>query len=168
MAAAADAEYAKWLKSSGPAANVQKEFNGVEFMPDYKNWKAISSTDRWDNGTLREILGNEIAIKAIAENRINPWPDGTAFAKVAWYQTPPDDKGVVRTGAFRQVEFMVKDAKKYAATGGWGWGRWLGSDLKPYGKDANFQNECVTCHAPLRKNDYVFTMPITGGAGGDQ
>jgi hypothetical protein len=117
---------------------------------------------------LREILGNEIAVKAIAENRINPWPNGTAFAKVAWYQAPADDKGVVKTGAFRQVEFMVKDAEKYAATGGWGWGRWLGSDLKPYGKDENFQNECVTCHAPLRKNDYVFTMPITGGAGGEQ
>ena len=147
-------------------ANVQKEFNGVEFMPDYRNWKAISSTERWDNGTMREILGNEIAIEAIAENRINPWPNGTAFAKVAWLQTPPDDKGVVRTGAFKQVEFMIKDAEKYAATGGWGWGRWLGMGLKPYGNNAAFQNECVTCHAPLRKNDYVFTMPIAGGAGG--
>jgi mono/diheme cytochrome c family protein len=149
-------------------AKVETAPNGVAFMPEYKNWQAISSTDRWDNHTMREILGNEVAVKAIAENHINPWPDGTKFAKVAWVQTPPDDKGEVRTGAFYQVEFMVKDAKKYAKTGGWGWGRWRGTDLKPYGDNAEFQNECVGCHAPLRKNDYVFTMPITGGAGAEQ
>jgi cbb3-type cytochrome oxidase cytochrome c subunit len=160
-ASAADAEYSKWLTSSGPAANVQPEFNGVAFIPDYKNWKAISSTDRWDNRTMREILGNDIAIKAIAEGHINPWPDGAAFAKVAWQQQP-GDKGMVKTGAFVQVELMIKDAKKYAATEGWGWGRWRGDDLKPYGKDADFQNECTTCHAPVAKNDYVYTMPIGG------
>ncbi len=165
-AAAADAEYGKWLQNSGPATGVSPEFNGVAFMPDYKNWKAISSTDRWDNHTMREILGNDIAVKAIAEHNINPWPDGTAFAKVAWQQTQPDDKGIVKTGAFYQVEFMVKDAKKYASTEGWGWGRWRGDDLKPYGKDAGFQNECTTCHAPMQKNDYVYTMPISGQAGG--
>ena len=131
-------------------------------MPDYKNWRAISSTDRWDNHTMREILGNEIALKAIAENHINPWPDGTVFAKVAWQQSAPDAQGVVKTGAFVQVELMVKDAKRYASTEGWGFGRWRGTDLKPYGKDAGFQNECTGCHAPMAKNDFVYTMPIGG------
>jgi hypothetical protein len=141
---------------------VKPEFNGVTFHPEYKTWKAISSTDRFDNGTMREILGNDVAIKAIAENRINPWPDGTAFAKVAWKQLQPDVQGVMKAGAFVQVELMVKDAKKYATTEGWGFGRWRGVDLKPYGKDAAFQNECTSCHAPMRKNDFVYTMPIGG------
>ncbi len=162
---AADAQYEQWVKDgNATASNIQPELNGVPFMPDYKNWRAISSTDRWDNHTMREILGNEIALKAIAENHINPWPDGTAFAKVAWQQQP-DDKGFVHTGAFIQVELMIRDSKKYAPTKGWGWGRWRGTDLKPYGKDAAFTAECVNCHEPVRQNDYVYTMPIQGQAG---
>jgi Haem-binding domain/Cytochrome P460 len=161
-AGAADAQYDKWVHGSDAAANVRPEFNGVEFIPDYKNWKAISSTDRFDNHTMREILGNDVAVKAIAENHINPWPDGTVFAKVAWQQSEPDGQGVVKTGAFVQVELMIKDATKYASTEGWGFGRWRGTDLKPYGKDAKFQNECTGCHAPMRKNDFVYTMPLGG------
>ncbi len=155
----ADEQYGKWVKSSEEAPNVQPEPNGVAFLPDYKNWKAISSTERYDNHTMRVILGNDVAVKAITDGHINPWPDGTAFAKVAWLQQP-DDKGVIHTGAFAQVELMIRDGKKYADTAGWGWGRWRGTDLKPYGKDAAFTNECVSCHTPVRRNDYVYTMPI--------
>ncbi len=159
---AADAEYDRWVHASNAAMEVKPELNGVAYLPEYKNWKVISSTDRFDNGTMREILGNDVAIKAISENHVNPWPDGTVFAKVAWKQSQPDVQGVVKTGAFVQVELMVKDATKYAATEGWGFGRWRGVDLKPYGKDAAFQDECTGCHAPMRKNDFVYTMPIGG------
>jgi hypothetical protein len=167
-ASATDEEYDKWVQASQAAIDVQPEFNGVAFIPDYKNWKAISSTDRFDNHTMREILGNDVAIKAIAENHINPWPDGTVFAKVAWQQAQPDNQGVVKTGKFIQVELMIKDSSKYASSDGWGWGRWRGTDLKPYGKDAGFQNECMSCHEPVAKNDYVYTMPLHGQAGGGQ
>ncbi len=90
------------------------------------------------------------------------WPDGTVFAKVTWAQAAPDEKGVVKTGKFVQTELMIKDSQKYASTDGWGWGRWRGDDLKPYGKDAAFQNECTGCHEPVRKNDFVYTMPFKG------
>jgi mono/diheme cytochrome c family protein len=158
---AADAEYDKWIQTGRASRDVRPAPNGIAFLPEYKNWKTISSTDRFDNGTIREVLGNDIAVKAIAENHINPWPDGTAFAKVAWL-TQFDDEGVAHTGAFWQVEMMIRDREKYKATKGWGWARWRGTDLKPYGKDAAFSSECVNCHTPLRKNDYVFTMPIRG------
>ena len=59
---------------------------------------------------MRVILGNDIAIRAIENARTNPWPDGTGFAKLAWDQLS-DEKGIVRTGAFKQVEFMIKDEK---------------------------------------------------------
>ncbi|MHB1922674.1 MAG: cytochrome P460 family protein, partial [Chitinophagaceae bacterium] len=49
--------------------------------------------------------------------------------------------------------------KKYASTHGWGWARWLGSKLKPYGKNELVANECINCHAPMRHNDYLFTFP---------
>jgi hypothetical protein len=58
------------------------------------------------------------------------------------------------------VEFMVRDSQKYAGTLGWGWGRWRGATLKPYGKDASFTSECVGCHRALRDTDHVFTTPI--------
>jgi hypothetical protein len=141
------------------AAHAPAELNGLAFFPDYKSWRAISATDRGDNGTLRLILGNDIAVRAVATKQIQPWPDGAAFAKVAW-QAVPDAHGVLHAGKFVQVEFMVKGKTKYASTAGWGFGRWLGPELKPYGADAHFANECVGCHTPVRDNDFVYTMPI--------
>jgi Haem-binding domain/Cytochrome P460 len=165
---AADTQYEKWIQQGSTAQlTVSAAPDGFAFLPDYKNWKAISSTERFDNRTIRQILGNDVAVKAIAENHINPWPDGAAFAKVAWFEET-DDKGVIRPGQFFQVEFMLRDARKYAATLGWGWGRWRGSELKPYGKDAGFASECVGCHSPLRDTNYVFSEPIRGQAGGAQ
>lgn len=158
---AADTQYDAWMHAGNTRPEVKPEPNGVAFLPDYRNWKVISSTDRFDNHTMREILGNDVAIKAIAEHHINPWPDGTVFAKVAWAQQP-DGKGMAQTGAFVQVELMIRDSQKYANTKGWGWGRWRGTDLKPYGKDAKFTRECVGCHTPVRQNDYVYTMPLKG------
>jgi hypothetical protein len=158
---AADTEYGNWVHGSITSSNVHPALNGIAFLPDYKNWRTVSSSERFDNQTIREILGNDVAVKAIAENHINPWPDGTAFAKVAWHQQV-DDKGNVHTGAFLQVEFMIRDRTKYASTLGWGFARWRGTDLKPYGKDAAFATECVSCHSPLRSTNYVFTPPIGG------
>jgi hypothetical protein len=133
--------------------------NGVTYIPDYKNWQAISTTERFDNGTMRVIFGNDVAVKAIHENNIHPWPNGTIFAKVAWDQLQDKD-GNVTTGAFKQIEYMIKDDKKYAATKGWGWARFKTPKMIPYGKDAMFTNECVNCHRPLKDEDFVFTMPI--------
>jgi len=162
QAEAANAQYEKWISSgAAPAESVASAPNGIALIPEYKNWIPISSTDRADNGTIRQILGNDIAVKAIAQNLINPWPDGTAFAKVAWLQQK-DAQGVIRPGAFYQVEFMTRDSKKYGATLGWGWSRWRGTNLTPYGKNADFTEECVSCHKPLHRSDYVFTAPIRG------
>ena len=141
-------------------AAVQPEFNGFAFDPSFKSWKVISTTDRGDNNTLRFVLGNDTAVKAALSGNISPWPEGTRFAKVAWQEELGRD-GFLHPSKFWQVEFMEKDAKRYKDTEGWGWGRWRGLDLKPYGKDAHFDNECAGCHQPVRGNDYVYTLPIT-------
>ena len=134
--------------------------NGIAFMPGYKDWRVISVTHRTDNNTLRAILGNDVAIEAARTGNILPWPDGTVMAKVAWHDTtnthwPP---AIIPTD-FVQVEFMVKNSAEYKSTGGWGFARWVGTDLKPYGKDASFVYECFKCHTPMRDHDYVFTQP---------
>jgi hypothetical protein len=139
---------------------VKPEFNGIPFDPAFETWKPISTTDRGDNNTFRFILGNDIAVKAAQTGNISPWPDGARLAKVAWQQQLGPD-GLVHPGKFVQVELMLKDAQRYKDTEGWGWGRWRGLDLTPYGKDANFVNECTGCHRPLRGNDYLYTLPIS-------
>ncbi|MES1161107.1 MAG: cytochrome P460 family protein, partial [Bacteroidota bacterium] len=138
---------------------VKPTANGMVYSDQYKNWEVISATERWDNGTLRVILGNETAIRAIKEHHINPWPNGTQFAKVAW-DAVKDSIGNVHAGEFKQVEFMIKDSDKYAATDGWGWARWKGMQLQPYGKTAVFTTECTNCHKPVKDNDFVFTFPL--------
>jgi hypothetical protein len=148
--------------SNAPVAleSVGPEPDGFVFDPAFESWKPISTTDRGDNRTFRFILGNDVAIKAAQAGTISPWPDGTRFAKIAWQQELGPD-GLVRPGNFVQVELMLKDAHLYKNTEGWGWGRWRGLDLKPYGADARFVSECTSCHQPMRGNDFVYTLPIT-------
>jgi len=133
--------------------------NGVAFDPEYKNWQYISSTDAFSNGTMRVILGNAIAIKAIKENNTRRWPNGSVLAKVQWDQLA-DKEGNVRTGKFNQVEFMVKNDKKYAETEGWGWARFKTPDLIPDDKEVMFATKCINCHRPVKDLDHVFTFPI--------
>ena len=120
-------------------ADVPPAPSGLAFAPGYATWRAISTTDRFDNGTLRVILANDVAIRALAMNRFSPWPDGATFAKVSW-NAEADGAGIVRPWAFRQVELMVKDAARYAATEGWGWGRWLGAGLTPQTQELAFDH----------------------------
>lgn len=158
--------------SGTPAQTLQAEVtpagpspNGVPYLNGWKDWQLISTTDRGDNKTLRIITGNDVAIKALAQQQTHPWPDGTAFAKIA-VQAVDDGQGHITAGKFVQVEFMEKDAQKYGATEGWGFARWRGNDLKPYGEGAHFDRECTSCHEPMRDHDYVYTLPIVreGGA----
>jgi hypothetical protein len=56
-------------------------------------------------------------------------------------------------GAPTNIQFMVKDSKKYAATGGWGFGHF--ADGKP--GDAAFMKSCFPCHEKTQATDLVFT-----------
>lgn len=133
--------------------------NGIAYIPNYRDWKVISTTDRFDNGTIRIIFANDAAVAAIQNKETNPWPDGSIFAKVLWKQKISPE-GIVSTGEFVHVEYMIKDATKYAETEGWGWARWKGENLVPHGKSAAFSNACIKCHNPVQKYDNVFTKPL--------
>lgn len=141
------------------AGTVSASLNGIRYLPGYRDWKVMSTSDRFDNGTMRIIYANDIAVQAIENKKINPWPDGAILAKTAWWQQP-DSNGIIHPGKFIQVEFMIKDSKKYKGTKGWGWARWRGDKLAPYGTDAHFDQECISCHLPAKKQDYVFTSPM--------
>ncbi len=160
--------------ASGEAAGVAPKkleepagpsLNGVPFLPGFADWRVVSTTDRGDNHTLRIITGNDLAIKAIAAHELPSWPEGAAFAKIT-FQAVNDGHGHVVPGKFVQVEFMEKHRVQYAGTGGWGFARFRGDDLKPYGKGPHFDNECLGCHEPVRDNDYVYSLPLPRGGGG--
>ena len=133
--------------------------NGIPFMPEYRTWKTVSTTERFDNNTFRAILANPIAEKAIHDGKNNPYPDGSILAKLVWHQKALSN-GIIVPGEFIHVEFMIRDEKKFSETKGWGWARWKGKALTPYGATALFVNECVNCHKPMKKSDYVFTKPL--------
>ncbi len=141
------------------AEEVKPTLNGIDYIPDYKNWQVISTTDRFDNNTIRIIYANEIAVKAININQTNPYPNGSIIAKVAFEKLAKNDGSFI-AGKFIQVEYMIKDSKKFASTKGWGWARWVGNEKKPFGKNNLFPNQCINCHKPVEQKDYVFTSPL--------
>jgi hypothetical protein len=135
--------------------------NGISLYPGYMTWQVVAPSYREDKGHIRIITGNEIAMAALRAGK-KPLPDGSVLAKVAWKsEKHPSFPVATEPGAFVQVEFMVKDAAKYRDTGGWGFARFVGNELKPYGKDAGFVKECFGCHVPVAANDYLFTKMAT-------
>lgn len=134
--------------------------NGIMLLEGYKDWRVIAPSYRTDKKHIRVIVGNDAAIKAVREGKTNPWPDGAILGKMVWKEKVDANwPTALVPGDFVHAEFMVKDARKYATTGGWGYARWTGMEQKAYGKDADFAQECVACHTPVKGNDYVFTHP---------
>jgi hypothetical protein len=133
--------------------------NGIPFMAAYKQWKPVSTTERFDNNSFRVILANSIAEQAIKEGNNNPYPDGAVLAKIVWQQKALSN-GALVPGEFTHVEFMIKDRKQFQKTKGWGWARWKGEALTPHGSTPLFVNECVNCHKPVEHTDFVFTKPL--------
>ncbi|MCW9046900.1 MAG: cytochrome P460 family protein [Gammaproteobacteria bacterium] len=139
---------------------VKQAANGIKLPTDYKNWRVISISHRTDNNSLRTILGNNIAVKAARSGNTNPWPQGSILGKVVWKQKTEEHwPTAIAPDKFVHAEFMIKDSIKYKSTGGWGYARWLGEDQKPYGADEDFALECMSCHTPVKDNDWVFTTP---------
>lgn len=141
------------VAAGGPAAAP----NGITPIHGYQDWEVVAPSYRPDKDHIRLIYGNDVAVRAM-ESGTRPFPDGTVLVKVAWStRKNPSFPAAVEPGKFAQVEFMIKDGKKYAATGGWGFARFLGPELKPYGDAPTFVQECFGCHLPVKDNDFVFT-----------
>jgi hypothetical protein len=134
--------------------------NGIEQPLGYLDWRVISASSRSDNGTIRVILGNEVAVAAAQAEETRPWPDGSILCKLVWKQVEhPGWPSAGVPGEFVHSEFMIKDSEQYELTGGWGFARWLGLGQVPFGSDESFANNCFGCHVPMAEQDYVFTHP---------
>lgn len=125
---------------------------------EYKDWRVLGVSHRLEKKFVRSILGNDTAINAARSGQIAPWPDGTVIAKLSWKEhIHPNWPQAVVPGEFAGAEAMVKDSKKYAETGGWGFGHWEGKTLVMNDKEKSAT--CFGCHGPMKDHDYVFTVP---------
>lgn len=131
--------------------------NGISYPQGWQDWASIAVSHRTDNRTLRVVLGNDLAVKAARRGETNPWPDGSIIGKIVWRDAELKDwKAATVPGPFVHVEFMFKDATKYAKSYGWGWARWVGMDKKPF---ENGMGVCIGCHRPVKGRDWVFSDP---------
>ena len=127
----------------------------------YRDWKLVSvAHEEGELNDIRAILGNDVAVKAYREGKL-PFPDGAIIARLAWEYLPSEENNQAfgRAQSFvaghpkNGVQFMVKDSKKYAATGGWGYAHF--DDGKP-AKEA-FMQSCFPCHQEIKSRDFIFT-----------
>ncbi len=126
----------------------------------YRDWMLVSVAHEEGNlHSFAAILGNDVTIKAYREGKL-PYPDGAIIAALHYGHVPSEENNKVFgdpqsfvPGAPTNIQFMIKDSKKYAATGGWGFGH--------FNKDGTLGNDtlmktCFPCHAKASR-DLVFT-----------
>jgi hypothetical protein len=149
------------LSASGRADEEASPIYGIKIPPGYRDWKLISVThEEGAFDQLRAQLGNDIAIKAYREGKV-PFPDGAIIVALHWKRVPSDEDNKVFgkvqafvAGSAVNMQVMVKDSKKYAASGGWGFADF--NDGKP--SDETVHKTCFACHQPAKGRDYVYTL----------
>jgi hypothetical protein len=132
----------------------------TEIPHGYRDWKWIAVAHEAGNlNSLGAVLGNDVAIDAYRQGKL-PFPDGTIIAALHYRNLPSEENNKVfgRAQSFvpgppTNIQFMVKDSTKYAATGGWGFAHF--QDGKP--GDAAFMKSCFPCHEKAKASDLVFT-----------
>src|SRR5260221_7811760 len=127
----------------------------------YRDWTLISvAREEGSLDDIRAILGNDIAVKAYREGTL-PFAEGAIIARIAWSYDASEEnnktfgkaQSFVAGAPKNGVQFMVKDSRKYAATGGWGFAQF--NDGKP--ADEAMHTTCYPCHAPVTAPDLGFT-----------
>src|SRR3984957_6916780 len=132
----------------------------TEIPHGYRDWRWISSAHEAGNlNSIGAVLGNDVAIKAYRDGKL-PFPDGTIIAALHYGHVPSAENNKVFgqaqsfvAGPATNIQFMVKDSTKYAATGGWGFATFV--DGKPAAPAS--MKSCFPCHNQAKASDLVFT-----------
>jgi hypothetical protein len=155
--------------ASGQSSGDASPIYGITIPGGYRDWRLISVNHlAGAGGNLKQVraqLGNDLAIEAFRAGKL-PFPDGAIVAALHWNEDSSAENDEVLASGFPgaglqsfvagsavNVQFMVKDSKKYAATGGWGFADFTNG--KP-GNEALHQT-CFFCHEPAKARDFVFT-----------
>jgi hypothetical protein len=132
----------------------------MKLPPGYREWKVISVAHEGGKlNDIRAILGNDVAFHA-SRDGVVPYPDGAMIVRLAWRYTPSEENNNVFgskqsfvAGLATNVQLLVKDSRKFSATGGWGFAQF--SNNSPTNEAV--AKDCFACHTPAKHNDYVFT-----------
>ena len=136
----------------------------VKTIPSgYRDWKVVSvAHEAGSLNDIRAVIGNDIAIKAYREGK-KSFPEGAIVGRIAWAYIPSEENNkifgqeqsfVAGSPTDTYLQFMVKDSKKYAATGGWGYSS-FDKDLKP--TDDASMKKCFPCHQAIKDRDFIFS-----------
>jgi cytochrome P460 len=162
--------------AAGVAISAQDKYtvqvpNGLAFSEfrGYEDWPVIAISE--NGGLIAVILGNPVMIAAYKEgvpDNGKSFPDGAMMAKIHWFPKKQESYPGRPTvpGTQHDVDFMVKDSKRFADSAGWGWGAFeyeaatqtfrpaTTTDNPPQEHDA----KCgLACHTAVQNRDYVFT-----------
>ena len=132
----------------------------TKIPPGYRDWRLVSVAHEEGNlNSIGAVLGNDVAIKACRDGKL-PFPDGAIIAALHYGHVPSAENNKVFgqaqsvvAGPPTNIQFMVKDSTKYAATGGWGFATFV--DGKP--APAASMKSCFPCHSQAKASDLVFT-----------
>ena len=126
----------------------------------FKNWYLVNSMlvvkemPQSAAPGLHLIYINKIGFDRLTRGGSTPYPDGTVF--VDDFRDAPLMDGTYAQGIRKAIPVMVKDARRYATTGGWGFQAWAdGNPQKPIVTDA--AKQCFACHAPQASRDFTFS-----------
>jgi len=144
--------------------------NGLAFSEfrGYEGWQTVSISR--NEKLMAVILANPVMINAYQSGIPGygkPFPDGSKMAKIHWNPKQNESfPGTTVPASLHDVDFMVKDSKRFADSGGWGWAAFnydtasdtftpgTLADDPPQGNDA----KCgFACHTIVKTRDYVFT-----------
>jgi len=159
-------------QDAGQAKYTVRVPNGLAFSEfrGYEGWQTLSISR--NEKLMAVILANPVMINAYQSGipgNGKPFPDGSKMAKIHWKpekSAEAPDPTTRIPGTLHDVDFMVRDSKRFTDSGGWGWGAFnydattdtftpaTLADQPPQGNDA----KCgFACHTIVAKKDYVFT-----------
>ena len=137
--------------------------NGLAFseFKGYDAWQTIAPSQTGDG--LKAILGNSVMMKAYGAGipaNGRSVPDGAMIAKLEWSKKSDEASpyAVSVPDTLKSASFMIKDAKRFAESGGWGYAQFsydaASGAFKPTGTGSGCGYEC---HTRVKARDFVFT-----------
>jgi hypothetical protein len=150
------------VAAAGSATDNVSPLYGVALPEGYRYWRMITvAHEAGKNNDIRAILGNDIAVKAFRDGT-RPFPDGAVIARLAYvYKSSPENDAVFPApqsfvaGDPTNVQISVKDSKRFADSGGWGYGQFENGAAN---QSEPLLKSCFACHTKLdRSKDFVFS-----------
>ena len=167
--AAAGAAIAVMLAvSGGTAISAQDKYtvrvpNGLAFSEfrGFEDWATVAVSQAGD--LIEVIVANPVMIKAYrggVPGNGKPFPDGSKMAKIHWKakQSSEAPNPTTVPDTLHDIDFMVRDSKRFANTGNWGYAQFNYDAASDAFKPDGTGTDCgYACHTIVAKKDYVFT-----------